>query len=265
MLAISFTQISPIAFEILGFEVYWYSLAYIFGTILGYALLKHLNKQTSLFTNQSMEDLIFYSILGIIIGGRLGYMIFYDFESILSDPIKIFKIRDGGMSFHGGLLGMIISTYLFCRKYKISLLQATDHISVVATIGLFLGRVANFINQEMYGKVTAAPWGVVFPMAGPLPRHPTQLYEALLEGFFLLLILYILFPKLHHRKGAISGMFLIIYGIFRIFIENYKDATDGHIWILTTGQALSIPMIILGSILLKRSGNKMKAIDINKY
>lgn len=252
MESINFPDISPVAFNIFGFSVYWYSFAYIFGVLFGYLLLKHLNKSSKSYTKESMDDLIFYCVLGIVIGGRIGFILFYDLLSVLSDPIKIFMIRDGGMSFHGGLLGMILAVYLVARKHKLAFLGAIDLISCVAPIGLFLGRVANFINAEMYGKVTTSPWGVVFPNAGILPRHPTQIYEAMGEGVFLLILMLALFPKLHKKPGALAGSFLICYGLIRSFIEVFKEPIDGHILFMTTGQALCIPMVAVGVYLLAR-------------
>jgi phosphatidylglycerol:prolipoprotein diacylglycerol transferase len=250
MESIPFPNISPVAFSIFGFSIYWYALAYIFGILLGYVLLKRLNKIAKVYTTEAIDDLTFYCTLGIIIGGRLGFILFYGLSAAFLDPIKVFMIRDGGMSFHGGLLGMIVAVYLVARKYKIPFLSAMDLISCVAPIGLFSGRVANFINAEMYGKVTSLPWGVIFPGAGALPRHATQIYEALTEGIILLSIMLLLFPKYHKMKGVLSGIFLIYYAVIRSSIEVFKEPLDGHVLFLTTGQALCIPMLICGFYLL---------------
>lgn len=256
MESIHFPDISPVAFSIFGFSVYWYSFAYIFGVIFGYLLLKHLNKTSKAYTSSSMEDLIFYCVLGIVIGGRIGFILFYDLLGVISDPIKIFMIRNGGMSFHGGLLGMILAIVLVTRKHKLPFLEAIDLISCVAPIGLCLGRIANFINAEMYGKVTTLPFGIIFPDAGILPRHPTQIYEAIGEGVILLILMLILFPKLYKKPGALAGIFLICYGLIRSFIEIFKEPIDGYILFLTTGQALCIPMVAVGVYLLIRHKGK---------
>ncbi len=247
-----FLNISPIAFNILGFSVYWYSFAYIFGVLLGYLLLRQLNKVSKVYTAQAMDDLIFYCVLGIVIGGRVGFSLFYDFTATFSDPLRIFMIRNGGMSFHGGLLGMIIAVYWVAHKHKLVFLRAIDLIACVSPIGLFLGRIANFINAEMYGKVTTMPWGIIFPNSGILPRHPTQIYEALGEGVVLLVIMLLLFPKYHARSGALAGIFLICYAIIRMLIEQLKEPIDGYVLYLTTGQALCLPMLICGIYLLIR-------------
>jgi len=253
--ATHFPNISPVAFNIFGFDIYWYSFAYIIGISVGYLLLKHLNKRSNAYSEQSLDDLLFYSVLGIILGRRLGYMFFYDFAGMVSNPMKIFMIRGGGMSFHGGVIGVIIAIYCVCRKHNLKFLKATDLIVCVAPIGLFLGRIANFINMEMYGKVTDVAWGVVFPNAGPYQRHPTQLYEAFAEGALLFVIMLFLFPRLYNKSGVLSGFFLVYYGIVRFIIEFFKDVTDGHVLFLTTGQALCLPMILLGIGIIRSSHN----------
>jgi phosphatidylglycerol:prolipoprotein diacylglycerol transferase len=252
MESIHFPDISPVAFSIFGFSVYWYSFAYILGVLFGYLLLKHLNKTSKPYTPESIDDLVFYCVLGIVIGGRLGFVLFYDLAGAWSDPLKIFMIRGGGMSFHGGLLGMILAVYLVSHKHKLSFLKAIDLIACVAPIGLFLGRIANFVNAEMYGKITIVSWGVIFPNAGILPRHPTQIYEAITEGILLLVLMLALFPTLNKKPGALSGVFLICYSLIRSLIELLKEPTDGHILFLTTGQALCIPMTAVGVYLLAR-------------
>ncbi len=250
MESIHFPDISPVAFSVFGFAIYWYSFAYILGVLFGYLLIKHLNKASDVYTTKSLEDLVSYCVFGIVIGGRVGYVIFYDLTGVLSDPIRIFMIRNGGMSFHGGLLGMILAVYLVSYKHEINFLRAIDLISCVAPIGLFLGRIANFINAEMYGRITTVPWGIVFPGAGIFPRHPTQIYEAMGEGIFILILMLFLFSKLHKKPGALSGIFLVSYGIIRSLIELLKEPVDGYIAFLTTGQGLCVPMLIVGGYLL---------------
>lgn len=252
MQAIFFHNFSPVAFTILGFDVYWYSLAYVVGIILGMMMLRYLNKKDHVFNESSLEDLIVYCIIGILVGGRLGYMLFYDFNDFVNNPAKIFRIRDGGMSFHGGMIGVVVMIKLVTMRNKVKFLRAMDIVACASPIGLCLGRIANFINAEMYGVVTKLPWGVVFPHAGRLPRHPTQLYEAFFEGIVLFVILMLNFNKYHKQSGKLCGIFLIWYAIFRFGVEYLKVADDGHIWILTTGQFLSIPMFILGLFLFAR-------------
>lgn len=247
-----FDKISPIAFSIYGFDIYWYSLAYICGFLFGLAIVKHINKKEGLMNDDGVDDILIYSVICLVIGARLGFCLFYDFEKTISDPMTILYIRDGGMSFHGGLLGLALAAYLMHRKYKLSILKMGDLMACVAPIGLFLGRIANFINGELYGKVTDLPWGVVFPHVGGLPRHPTQLYEAFWEGIVLLALMLYLRPKLKDQHGRLSGVFLLFYGTVRFIIEIFKDATDGHVWIFTTGQILSVPMILVGLYLYRK-------------
>ena len=259
-------NLSPIAFEIGNFAIRWYSLAYIFGILLAYYYILFLNNKLRLaLTNKKdLEDLTFRAILGILIGGRLGYVLFYNFSYYISSPLEILYLWQGGMSFHGGLIGVTLAVFYHCRKANKPFLQYMDLVACGVPIGLFLGRVANFINGELYGKVTNASWGVVFPYADALPRHPTQLYEALLEGLTLLIIMYFAInnTKIRNKAGAISGIFLIFYALFRMTVEFYRIA-DEHIGYLfsfiTTGHILSLPMLILGIVLISRKkSNKLQ-------
>lgn len=258
MIAIFFPHINPIAFTFFEFEIYWYSFAYIFGVLLGYVFIKKLNKHYNpVFSPQALDELIVYSVLGIVLGGRIGYVIFYDFAETIADPFKLFMIRKGGMSFHGGALGLILAIYWLCRKYKINVRRALDLIVCVVPIGLFLGRIANFINQELYGKITNVPWGVIFATGGNFPRHPSQLYEALSEGILLFCFLQYLFYQTRYIKkpGALGGFFLLGYGISRIVAEGFRepDAQLGYFFsIFTMGQILSLPMLILGVYFITR-------------
>lgn len=252
MQATLFHNISPVAFSIYGFDIYWYSFAYIFGFIAALMIIKRINAKEAIMNDDAVDDLFIYSIIWLVIGARLGSCLFYNFEQSIKDPISILHIRDGGMSFHGGLLGLIVAALMMRRKYGVSLLKIGDLMACVAPIGLFLGRVANFINGELYGKVTSMPWGVVFPNAGSLPRHPSQLYEAFFEGVVLLTLMLLMRPKLKNQNGKLAGVFLMFYGVSRFFIEIFKDATDGHLWIFTTGQILCVPMVLGGIYLYKR-------------
>lgn len=253
-----FPNINPVAFYVGPFAVHWYSIAYVCGIIIGWFYAqKIINKFQINITSRSLENFVTWAILGIIVGGRLGYVLLYDPIKYFSEPIKILKTYEGGMSFHGGLLGLIIASYLFCYKYKIKFLLLADILAAIAPIGLFLGRIANFINGELYGRVTDMPWGVVFPASDLQLRHPSQLYEAILEGIILFLILFYSTFKYKTIKilGINSAIFLIFYSIFRIIIELFREP-DLHIGFIyhnfTMGQILSFPMLILGIYLLVR-------------
>jgi phosphatidylglycerol:prolipoprotein diacylglycerol transferase len=241
----------PVAFQIMSFEIRWYSLAYIFGIIIGWLLCKKIFiKDTKI--NEKFDDYLTYSILGIIIGGRLGYILFYNFNYYLNNFFDIFKIWQGGMSFHGGLLGIIVASILFAKKNNQNPFIYMDLVSLVAPIGIFFGRLANFINSELYGAVSNVPWSVIFVKVDNLTRHPSQLYEASLEGIILFLLL-IYFRKKNYllKPGTISGLFLIFYSIFRFFVEFYR-VPDEHIgylaFNLSTGQIVSVVFLIIGTI-----------------
>jgi phosphatidylglycerol:prolipoprotein diacylglycerol transferase len=201
------------------------------------------------FTVEQVSDILFYGVLGVIIGGRLGYMLFYAWSDLIANPLTLFQIWKGGMSFHGGLIGVILALWLYAYKIGKSLPELTDFVAPAVPIGLGVGRIGNFINSELWGRVTDVPWGMVFPNGGPLPRHPSQLYEFFLEGIILFIILWIYSAKPRPR-GAISGLFLVCYGIIRITIEFFRapDVQVGYLafgWV-TEGQLLSLPMILLG-------------------
>jgi len=242
----------PVAFQIMSFEIRWYSLAYIFGIIIGWLLCKKIFiKDTKI--NEKFDDYLTYLILGIIIGGRLGYILFYNFNYYLNNFFDIFKIWQGGMSFHGGLLGIIVASIIFGKKNNQDPFIYMDLVSLVAPIGIFFGRLANFINSELYGTVSNIPWSVIFVKVDNLSRHPSQLYEAILEGIILFLIL------MHFRKknyltkpGLISGLFLIFYSIFRFFVEFYRvpDEQIGYLaFNLSMGQIISLVFLIIGTII----------------
>jgi phosphatidylglycerol:prolipoprotein diacylglycerol transferase len=241
----------PVAFQIMSFEIRWYSLAYIFGIIIGWLLCKKIFIK-DIKINEKFDDYLTYSILGIIIGGRLGYILFYNFNYYLNNFFDIFKIWHGGMSFHGGLLGIIIASILFAKKNNQNPFIYMDLVSLVAPIGIFFGRLANFINSELYGTVSNVPWSVIFVKVDNLTRHPSQLYEAFLEGIILFLLL-IYFRKKNYllKPGTISGLFLIFYSIFRFFVEFYR-VPDEHIgylaFNLSTGQIVSVVFLFFGTI-----------------
>ena len=239
----------PIAFQIMSFEIRWYSLAYILGIVVGWILCKKIFIKNS-DISEKFDDYITYLIIGVILGGRLGYIIFYNFSYYLDNIFDIFKIWQGGMSFHGGLLGVIASSYIFAKKNNQNPFFYLDQVSLVAPIGIFFGRLANFINSELYGKATDVPWSVIFIKVDNLSRHPSQLYEAILEGIILFLILNYFMNKDYLKKpGLISGLFLIYYSLFRFFIEFLRvpDQQIGYLFLnLTMGQIISLVFVSIG-------------------
>ena len=242
----------PVAFQILSFEIRWYSLAYIFGITIGWSLCKKIFIKNS-YISEKFDDYITYLIVGIILGGRLGYVIFYNFNYYSYNILDIFKIWQGGMSFHGGLMGIILSTIIFAKKNNQDPFEYMDLVSLVAPIGIFFGRLANFINSELYGKNTEVLWSVTFTRVDNLPRHPSQLYEAVLEGAILFLILMYFRKKNYLTKpGLISGLFLIFYSIFRFFVEFFRvpDEQLGYLILnLSMGQIISLIFVTIGTIL----------------
>jgi len=242
----------PVAIQIFSVEIRWYSLAYIIGILFGWTLSKRIFINDPLL-KQKFDDYITYLIIGIIIGGRLGYVILYNFDYYLNNLIDIFKIWQGGMSFHGGLIGIIAVSVLFAKKNNQNPFIYLDVVSIVAPIGIFFGRIANFINSELYGIETNLPWSVQFIQIDNLYRHPSQLYEAIFEGLILFIIL-IYFRKKGFMKipGLISGLFLIFYSIFRFLIEFVRvpDEQLGYIFLnLTMGQVISFIFFLIGSYL----------------
>ena len=244
----------PVAFWIWKLPIRWYALAYLAGFILGWRYALRLAR-TGLAkpTDEDMDEFLTWAVLGTILGGRIGYVLFYQPGYIVNDPLQILKIWQGGMSFHGGLLGVIAAAALFARRREIAFFAVADIVSTVAPIGLFFGRIANFVNQELYGQITEVRWGIVFPHGGPELRHPSQLYEAFLEGAVLFAILAILArrPKIRGRPGTLSGIFLIGYGLARFAVEFVRQPDeqfiDGSVFLgMTMGQVLSAPMVLLG-------------------
>ena len=259
---LSFPTIDPIAFQIGPMIVRWYALAYIAGLLLGWRFCIILAKRGPIDVDpKKFEDLLVYVTAGIILGGRLGYVFFYSPSFFLQNPMEIFMIWRGGMSFHGGFLGVIVAAFVFASRNNIHTLYLADILACVAPIGLFFGRIANFINSELYGRVTDAPWGIIFPNGGSLPRHPSQLYEAFLEGLvlFIVLITANYMTKARFFPGTLLGLFLLGYGIFRSFVELFREP-DSHIGFIfnniTMGQILSVPMIFIGILFLYIALNK---------
>ena len=254
-MAITIDTISPVAFSVFGLDIRWYALAYVAAFVVGYWLFCRLMRRSDgdlSLSKKQMDDLLTAIIIGVILGGRLGYVLFYDLGYFLSHPLQILAVWHGGMSFHGGLLGVIIATFVYGRRQQVNAWKILDLLAVVAPIGLFFGRIANFINREVMGRPTDVPWAVVFNGDTPIPRHPSPLYEAVTEGILLFVIMYCLYryTSLRRHPGALGGIMGMGYAVFRMFCELFR-APDAHIgfltsWGLTMGQLLSLIMFFSG-------------------
>ena len=265
LLAIPFPAIDPVMVQLGPLSVHWYGAAYVVGILFGWWYARRLVANRALWAGEppmqpkDIDDFLLWAVIGIIVGGRMGYVLFYEMSLFLDNPLRIAMLWTGGMSFHGGLLGTIVAMILFARSRGFLILSLFDVIAASVPPGIFLGRVANFINQELWGKPTDLPWGVVFPAAGPLPRHPSQLYEALLEGVLLFVFLRLLthsFGKLAN-PGFVAGAFIAVYGLARVTVEFFRlpDMQIGYLagdW-LTMGMLLSLPMIAFGIWLMARA------------
>ena len=281
-LALAFPAIDPVIVEIGPFAIRWYALAYIAGLVLGWRYMLRLTGdlplrdvkvpdeearqkgrtktiQEPIITRIAVDDFLVWATFGVVLGGRLGYVLFYKPGYYLENPLQILTVWQGGMSFHGGLVGGCVATILFCRKRDIPLFTFADMLACAAPIGLFFGRIANFINGELFGRPADVPWAMVFPHGGPLTRHPSQIYEALLEGLLLFVVMALLWRRegMRARPGHIAGTFLIGYGLARITAEFFREP-DAHLGFLyqgaTMGQLLSLPMIAFGGWLVWRAG-----------
>ena len=259
-----FPDIDPVLIHIGPFAIRWYALGYVAGILIGWRYITSMARNAALWPLRGppasvaqIDDLILWLTLGIIVGGRLGHVFFYTPSLVLTDPLEVFKTWHGGMSFHGGVLGVLIATLLFARVNKVDVFRLGDVITAAAPIGIFFVRIANFINGELWGRPTSLPWGVVFPDAGIMPRHPSQIYEALMEGLLLFIILRIAThrAKLLNRRGVVAGMFFLGYAICRILLENVREP-DAYMpnfpFGLTMGMMLSIPMALGGAWLIWR-------------
>ena len=251
-------SISPIALSLGFVDIRWYSLAYIFTFIIGSILIKKLNKRSyNYLSDKQIDSFFIWAVIGVIIGGRVGYVLFYQTNLILLEPWYVLKIWNGGMSFHGGLIGMIISIYLFSIKNNVSFFYISDLVSIIAPIGLFFGRISNFINTELYGRITDFQFAIIYPSIDNEPRHPSQLYEAFFEGIILFIILFVYFSKniKKNKVGIISSLFLIFYSLFRFLIEYIREP-DFHLGLfynyLTMGQLLCIPLFFFGLVIFLR-------------
>ena len=252
MYAIAFPAIDPIAIGLGPIVIRWYSLAYVFGIVLGWQYAMRLTKRTDGRIDRAhIDDFIVWATLGVILGGRLGYVLFYRPGYFIDNPLEILAMWNGGMSFHGGVLGVLTAIWMYCAKRQISRLSFADLICAAAPIGLFFGRIANFINGELYGRATDVPWAMVFPRGGSAPRHPSQFYEAALEGFVLFIVLAALIYGINalRRPGLITGTFFTGYGVARFTVEYFREP-DAHLGTLlgvaTMGQFLSLPLVAIG-------------------
>ncbi len=254
-----FPDIDPIAISLGPIAVHWYGLAYVAGILCGWLYARRLARNDALWpqdrspvTVAHLDDFLVWVAVGVVLGGRIGYILFYDLAAVMQNPIRIIEIWNGGMSFHGGFIGATLAMVMFARRNGIPVLSMFDIVAAVVPFGLFFGRLANFVNSELWGRLSDAPWAVVFPTGGPFSRHPSQLYEAALEGVVLLLVLAALVygARALKRPGIVSGAFVCGYGLSRIFVEFFREP-DAHLgylafdW-LTMGMLLSLPMVALG-------------------
>ena len=264
-MALPFPDIDPVALQLGPLAVRWYSLAYIAGFFGGWGIVRTQVKRSNLPlpTLSQIDDFLFYCVLGVILGGRFGYVVFYNLSYYIDHPSHIFKTWEGGMSFHGGLIGVATAVILYAWRQGIPILRLGDLAACGATVGLFFGRLANFINGELYGRVTDASWGVIFPQSGDgLPRHPSQLYEAATEGLLLFLLLNGLAwfkPQLQQRHGLLFGLLLVGYGVARFCIEFLREP-DSQIGlygdVISQGQILCVPMVLVGMMIIRYAVNK---------
>ncbi len=243
-----YPQIDPVAIQLGPLAIHWYGLMYLFGFVAAW-LLARWRAELHGWEKSQVEDLLFYGAIGVILGGRLGYALFYDLPNVLQNPLTLFKVWQGGMSFHGGLLGVLVAIWLFGRKSGKAFFTISDFIAPMVPLGLFFGRIGNFINGELWGRASEVPWAMVFPTGGAVARHPSQLYQAMLEGLLLFVILWWFSAKIRPR-AAVSGAFLFGYGCFRFIAEFFRvpDPQYGYLafdW-FTMGQLLCTPMIVAG-------------------
>lgn len=265
MVGLTYPEISPVAVHLFGFDVRWYSLAYLFGIVAAWYLMwRNIQKYKLDIEKKSLDDTIFNVTLGIILGGRIFYVLFYNFSSFLMHPLEIFALWHGGMSFHGGLTGAIIGLWIGARQAKCPFFKLADLAALYTPIGLFLGRLANFINDELWGRITDVPWAVRFPSGGGVPRHPSQIYEAMLEGVVMFAVLNFLwhFRVVRQKQGFVSGLFLALYALMRMFVEYFRQPDEQLGFIIsnvTMGQLLSVPVLFAGITIIVFACRKGKA------
>lgn len=256
---INYPEIDPVIVSLGPLKVHWYGMMYLFGFSAAWVLGVWRAARRESWNKDQVGDLILYGALGAVLGGRIGYILFYKFEDYVARPLDVFRVWEGGMSFHGGLLGVLVAIWLFARKTDRSFFQVSDFVAPLVPIGLFFGRIGNFINQELWGRVTNLSWGMVFPLAGSEPRHPSQLYEAMLEGLVLFAFLWV-YSATPRPVARVSGLFLVLYGMFRFIVEFTREPDDylGFVamdW-MTMGQVLSLPMVVAGLLIMFLSGSE---------
>ncbi len=247
-------QINPVLISLGPIKIHWYGVMYLLAFSLAWLLGNwRAKKSAGVWSKDNINDLVFYCVVGVVIGGRLGYMLFYSLPNFFSAPMTLFKVWEGGMSFHGGLIGVLISIWWFSKKFNKHFFEVADFTAPLVPLGLAAGRLGNFVNSELWGKVTTVPWGMVFPQVDTYTRHPSQLYELFLEGILLFIVLWIFSAKTRPTM-AVSGLFALGYGLIRFFLEFFRvpDVQYGYFawdW-LTMGQILSLPLILFGLVLL---------------
>ena len=256
----TYPSIDPVAFSIGPLQIHWYGLMYVFAFLAAWLLGRwRASRPWSKWTADNVDDFVTWAMLGVILGARLGYVLFYDLSAYIADPLEIIRVWNGGMSFHGGLVGVVAASWLWGRRNGMTLVDILDFVAPLVPTGLFFGRMGNFINAELWGKVTESPLGMVFPGAGPLPRHPSQLYEAGLEGVLMFIILWI-YSSRPRPRGAVAGLFGVLYAVSRMTVEFFRvpDAQLGYLfagWV-TMGQLLCLPLLFAGLWLLVRAYRK---------
>ncbi|HEX2764170.1 MAG TPA: prolipoprotein diacylglyceryl transferase [Allosphingosinicella sp.] len=260
-------HLSPVLFEWGWFKLRWYSLAYLAGILVGWwYLMRLIARPGAPMAKRHADDMVFYATLGIILGGRLGYVLFYKPGLYFNDPVQILRIWDGGMSFHGGVVGTTLGIVWMARKHRLDWLRIHDYVACCAPFGLFFGRLANFVNSELWGRPTHVPWAIVFPNGGEIPRHPSQLYEAGLEGLLLFAVLSFLFWRTdaRYQPGKLVGFFLLVYGLSRFLVELVRQPDQGleHLpWGLTMGQTLTVPMVLGGAWLIATAKRRRQRVE----
>lgn len=259
--------LKPVLFSIGPVAIRWYSLGYLAGILIGWwYLLKLIDRPGAPMARRHADDMVFYATLGIILGGRLGYVLFYRPDFYFKDPLQILRIWDGGMSFHGGVIGVTLGILWLARKHKLDWLRVHDYVACCAPFGIFLVRLANFVNGELWGRRTDVPWAIIFPTGGEVPRHPSQLYEAALEGVLLFAVLWFLFWKTdaRYQPGKLVGAFLLVYGLSRFLVELVRQPDHGLedlSWGLTMGQTLTVPMILGGAWLIATAKKRRQRVE----
>ncbi len=259
-----FPNIDAVAFHIGSLPIRWYGIAYLMGIVIGTALARHYAKRWHEFgvRPEAIDDFAFWATVGILVGGRVGFIVLYHPAQYWADPWQVLQVQNGGMSFHGGFIGVALAAIVFCKGKIENILRLTDIVSCVVPIGLFFGRLANFVNGELWGRATNVPWAMVFPTGGAIPRHPSQLYEAALEGIVMFIILNVLvrIRELRALHGLLTGVFLILYGAARTLIELFREPDAELILGATRGQVYSLPMIALGTALIAFAAHRRRTV-----